>query len=77
MPEINVSAYVSLPHFINRHLPVSLRLNGLFAGRHTSAETGTVVIPEIPQDIVDEILDHLAFGSDFRSLQACALVSKL
>jgi len=33
-------------------------------------------IPIIPQDIIHEILDHLAAGSDFRSLRACALVSK-
>ena len=30
----------------------------------------------IPQDIVDEILDHLAADSDFESLRACALVSR-
>jgi len=32
--------------------------------------------PGIPQDIIDEILDHLAADSDIRSLRACALVSK-
>jgi len=44
-------------------------------GRSTSADTGTVV-PRIPQDIIHEILDHLAARSDFRSLRACALLSK-
>jgi len=33
-------------------------------------------IPVIPHDIVDEILDHLASDSDFRSIRACALLSK-
>jgi len=33
-------------------------------------------IPRIPQDIVDEILDHLAADSDVRYLRACALISK-
>ena len=48
------------------------------AKRLSPAETETVV-PSIPQEIVDEILDHLATSSDFRfrSLQSCALVSKL
>jgi len=36
----------------------------------------TVVIPSIPQDIVDQILDHLVIDSDSRALRACALVSK-
>ena len=44
--------------------------------RPTTAKTKAVTVPRIPQDIVDEILDHLATDSDFRSLQACALVSK-
>ena len=34
----------------------------------------TVIAPRIPQDIVDEILLHLAI--DLRSLRACALASK-
>ena len=34
------------------------------------------IIPMIPHDIVNEILDHLASDSDFRSIQACALISK-
>ena len=29
-----------------------------------------------PQDIIDEILDHLAADSDFQSLRACVLVSR-
>ena len=32
--------------------------------------------PTIPQDIVNEIADHLAIDSDSRSIQACALLSK-
>ena len=46
----------------------------------TSVKTEVVVIPTIPQEIIDEILDHLATDSDFgsrqSSLQSCALVSK-
>ena len=41
------------------------------------AKTNLVVLPRIPQEIVDEILDHLAADSDFTSLRSCALVSKL
>jgi len=50
----------------------------------TSTNTKTIV-PTIPHDIIDEILDHLATDSDvsgslfpstFASLRACALVSK-
>ena len=44
--------------------------------RSTPAKPKALIIPRIPQDIVDEILDHLAADSDFRSLQVCALVSK-
>jgi len=40
------------------------------------AGTETVIIPRIPQEIIDEILDHLAADSDFTSLRSCALVSK-
>jgi len=37
----------------------------------------TVIIGHrIPQDIIDEIVDHLAIDSDFQSIRACALVSK-
>ena len=41
-------------------------------------KTKVVPIPRIPQEIIDEILDHLATDPDFnfRSLQLCALVSK-
>ena len=39
-------------------------------------KTRTVIIPGVPQEIVDEILDHLATDSSFRALRACALVSK-
>ena len=39
-------------------------------------ETASAVAPRIPQEIVDEILDHLAADSDHRSLSSCALVSK-
>jgi len=42
----------------------------------TFTQTETVIIPTIPQEIIDEILDHLATNSKFRSLQACALTSK-
>ena len=45
-------------------------------GLPTGAEAKAVVIPRIPQEIVDEILDRLATDFDFRSLQSCALVSK-
>jgi len=36
----------------------------------------TVITPRVPQDIIDEILDHLAANSDSESLKACALVSR-
>jgi len=39
-------------------------------------KTNMVVIPRIPQDIINEILDILAASSDFRTLQSCALLSK-
>ena len=42
----------------------------------TAAKTNTATIPRIPQDIIDEILDHLATDSNLRSLRSCALVSK-
>ena len=43
----------------------------------TSAEAEAVITPWIPQDIVDEILDHLALTDpDLKSLQSCALASK-
>ena len=35
-----------------------------------------VTAPRIPQDIINEILDHLAANSDIRSVRASALVSK-
>ena len=38
------------------------------------ARTKTVVVPRIPQEIIDEILDCLT--ADLRSLRSCALVSK-
>jgi len=41
-----------------------------------STETKAVIIPRIPQDIIDEILDHLAADSDIRSLKTSVLVSK-
>ena len=42
----------------------------------TVAETKTPALPRIPQDIIDEILDHLGAVSDYWSLKSCALVSK-
>jgi len=45
--------------------------------RSTPAKTKTVITgPTIPQDIINEIADHLAIDSDFRSIRACALLSK-
>ena len=38
--------------------------------------TKRIVTPSVPQEIVDEILDHLAADFDFRSLKLCALVSR-
>ena len=55
------------------------------AKRPAPAKTRAVTVPIIPQDVVDEILDHLATDSDLNgtlrpraiaSLRACALVSK-
>ena len=44
---------------------------------HTSTKTRTVITgPTIPQDIVNEIADHLVIDSDFLSIRACALLSK-
>ena len=42
------------------------------AKRPASAKTKVAVVPRIPQEIIDEILDHLTTDS----LQSCALVSK-
>ena len=36
----------------------------------------TVNIPRMPQDINDEILNHLAADSDLQSIRSCALISK-
>jgi len=50
--------------------------------RPTSAKHSTLVgpkaVPRLPQELIDEILNHLApsHNSDFRSLRSCALVSK-
>ena len=43
----------------------------------TAPITKTVITgPTIPQDIVNEIADHLVIDLDFRSIRACALLSK-
>jgi len=42
----------------------------------TVPTTDSKTIPGIPQDVIDEILDHLSTDSDPGSLRACALVSK-
>ena len=39
-------------------------------------EPDTITAPGIPQEIIDEILGHLATASDTRSLQSCVLVSR-
>jgi len=44
------------------------------AERPTSAKTKPVVVPRIPQEILDEILGRL--GTDSKSLRFCSLVSK-
>ena len=41
-----------------------------------SAGAVAITIPTIPQDIIDEILDHLATDSDTRPFRSYALVSK-
>jgi len=41
----------------------------------TPVKTEIVIIPRIPQDLIDEILDHLAADSDFRALWDCVIVS--
>ena len=46
------------------------------AKRRTPVKTKAGIAPRIPQEIIDEILDHLAADSDHRSLSSCALVSK-
>ena len=40
------------------------------------SEIQTALVPRLPQETTDEILDHLATDPDFRSLRSCALVSK-
>jgi len=42
----------------------------------TFAKTETAVVPRIPQEIIDEILGHLANDSAVTSLRSCSLVSK-
>jgi len=42
----------------------------------TPAKTETAAVPRIPQEIIDEILDHLATDSAVASLRSCSLVSK-
>ena len=44
--------------------------------RLTPAKAKVVVVPRIPQDIINEISDILAADSDFRSPKSCALLSK-
>ena len=46
------------------------------AKRLASTKAKVVVTPRIPQDIIDEILDHLVTDSGARYLRTCALVSK-
>lgn len=46
------------------------------AKRPTPTTETDTTHPRIPQDIVDEILNHLATDSDFDTLRSCALVSK-
>jgi len=62
------------------------------AKHHTSIKTGavipveieadipvkvnTAIVPGIPREILDEILDYLVADSDLSSLRSCALVSK-
>lgn len=46
------------------------------ARRSASAKTNGFIIPRVPQEIVDEILDHLAADSDPISLRSCSLVSR-
>ena len=44
--------------------------------RPAPVKVKTVIVPEIPQDVIDEILPHLVTYSEFGSLRACSLVSK-
>jgi len=46
------------------------------AKRLASTKPRVVVIPRIPQDVIDEILDHLHTDSGAKHLRVCALVSK-
>ena len=65
-----------LPSFHPRHTP-QMRSGTSKPDNTTSVKIKTVVTgPTIPQDIVNEIADHLAINSDFRSIRACALLSK-
>jgi len=42
----------------------------------TPVKTQAVVVPRLPQEIIDEVLGHLTPDSDRLALQSCALVSK-
>jgi hypothetical protein len=42
----------------------------------TPVKAKAMVVPRIPQEIIDEILDYLATDPGLKSLQSCALVSK-
>ena len=46
------------------------------ANHPTPVQAETINIPRMPQDINDEILNHLVTDSDLRSIRSCALISK-
>ena len=59
------------------HIPLTTHsLKTSKVKRPASMETERIVIPRVPQEVVDEILDHLTTDPDHRSLQSSALVSK-
>ena len=62
------------PSFHLSHQPrMGPKTSGAKPPTPTPTETKAVILP---QDIIDEILDYLATGSDLGSLRSCALVSR-
>jgi len=41
------------------------------------ARTETVVVPRVPQEVIDEMLDYPVADSDLITLRLCSLVSKV
>ena len=66
-------SFVEHPTFMIR--PTSVR-HPTRVEHPTPVRTKAAIVPILPQELIDEILDRLAPDSDRRSLQSCALVSR-